>query len=305
MTTKIEMLVSAHAAASVQARLGRATWSRVTTSPSRASAARLVVDCLDTLDTPAARLDLERTWKQASALARPVPVVLLTCAEGNTPLPGAVLQTLLHMSHIAESEPYVAPGPDAVRRMVLARQSHAEDQLIASAILEDDKLVVWSCEPKRYEVDASEITALARMSSQARADFEVTSSGSRIHWRSADVDLNLDAIRAHGDPAVRREHDVMRRREAARYADAIRRLREERGLQQSEIEGLSERHVRRLEGGETIPHSSTLKKLAAAHEMSVDGYLAELATRSRARPTESGRRSARGRATVDRSRPRR
>lgn len=73
------------------------------------------------------------------------------------------------------------------------------------------------------------------------------------------------------------------REEAARYAGAIRTLREERGLTQADIAGLTERQVRRVEQGESTPRTQTLRKLAAAHGLSLDGYLKELAKRSKAR----------------------
>ena len=52
-------------------------------------------------------------------------------------------------------------------------------------------------------------------------------------------------------------------------------------MNQSDITGLTDRQVRRLEEGNTVPHIDTLKKLAVAHEMSIDDYLKELAKRAR------------------------
>jgi transcriptional regulator with XRE-family HTH domain len=82
----------------------------------------------------------------------------------------------------------------------------------------------------------------------------------------------------HGEEARdRKTHEAERRREAARYGKAIRPLRERHGLSQKEIPGLSDRQVRRREDGNTVPHSSSQKKLAAAHGMGVNAYLSELA----------------------------
>jgi transcriptional regulator with XRE-family HTH domain len=107
------------------------------------------------------------------------------------------------------------------------------------------------------------------------------------------VDLDLDAIRTYADPEVRKQREADRRKDAVRYASAIRRLREERGLKQTDIKGLSERQVRRLEEGDTLPHSSTLNKLAAAHGMSINDYMGELAKRSSRRASGSRRPTAR------------
>ena len=122
--------------------------------------------------------------------------------------------------------------------------------------------------------------------------FEVSTSGSRIHWPAGDIDLNLDTIRAHADPKVRRQHQAQLRQEAAQYADAIRSFRIEKGLTQSEVTGLSERQVRRLEEGHTLPRAGTIALLAAAHQMSTNDYLSELAKRS-SRGTKKAKRGAR------------
>jgi DNA-binding transcriptional regulator YiaG len=235
----------------------------------------LLVALLADLDRVQGRRELEDL---CSRVKGDVPVVLMS--ENATPRSEAAFQALAHVTWLVGREVYIAPDADAVARMVFARQVQAEARFIASAAVEGGTLIVWSCEPRRYAVPASEIPSLAKMTPAALANFEVSETGSRIHWKDGDVDLNLDVIRAYADPDVRRQHEAERRKEAARYAGAIRKLREERGLTQARIAGLSERQVRRLEEGDTLPQSSTLKKLAAAHEMSVEAYLKELAKRS-------------------------
>ena len=63
------------------------------------------------------------------------------------------------------------------------------------------------------------------------------------------------------------------------YGAAIRRLREEKGLKQAAIDGLTERHLRRIEQGKQSVTSSTLRALAKAHAMQIEDYLKELARR--------------------------
>jgi hypothetical protein len=55
------------------------------------------------------------------------------------------------------------------------------------------------------------------------------------------------------------------------------KLREASGLKQSGIQGLSEREVRRLESGRHMPQYRSLERLAAAHGVSVEEYVAALA----------------------------
>ena len=57
---------------------------------------------------------------------------------------------------------------------------------------------------------------------------------------------------------------------------AIAKLRLSMGLKQSQIEGLSERQVRRIEKGGGTTYEA-LRRLASAHRMDLESYLRELA----------------------------
>jgi hypothetical protein len=277
VSAAVDILVPQLALPTVRKALGSLPSTTFHTRPWSHGGSDLVISSLNILDTPRGRSSLEDLLLAFSG-KKGVAVVLFQATEF---VPGhAVLEAIARLSGQARHEPYIAPSREAVRRIVLARRSGAEKELIASASIDDGKLVVWSCEPRRFDVAVSEIPVLAKLSAGDLAKFELSASGSRIRWPDADVDINLDTIREHADPGVRREHEARARQEATRYADAIRRLREERGLKQSDIEGLTDRQVRRLEQGDTVPQIATLKRLAAAHGMTIDDYLQELAKRS-------------------------
>jgi hypothetical protein len=294
----VEILVPDHSFAKVTQAIGSLGAARFATAPSQRAVRRLLVSWLPDLDAIESRRELRVLWDAALKVRRSaphhyVPMVFLSHGPGGGKTVSALLfQTLVHWSREAHQEPYVAPTPQAVRRLVLARQQRSEEELIASASIDDDKLVVWNCEPRRFEVAVAEIPVLAKLPPAALAHFEVSQSGSRIRWPDANVDINIDTIREYADPEVRRQHEAEARKEAARYAKAIRQFREERGLKQSDIEGLTDRQVRRLEEGGTVPQIETLKRLAVAHGMTIDGYLKELARRSR----KGGRRTPTGRS---------
>jgi hypothetical protein len=95
------------------------------------------------------------------------------------------------------------------------------------------------------------------------------------------VDINMETILERTDPEYRKSNESKQRQDAGPYGKAIRMLREKLGIGQSDIPGLSDRQVRGLEEGRTVPHVETLKKLAAAYAMSVDDYLKQLAALSR------------------------
>lgn len=256
---------------------GRASF---VTKPSRTKRERIVVGWLSDLDSAKHRKELVDIVDLVVGGSDGVPLILIESKAVKAPSYSA-LETLTRWA--ANFGAYLAPDEHAVRRLVNARLVGAEQRYIASALIEGDKLVVWSCEPKRYEIRASEIRALAHMSAADLPNFELSESGSALHWNVGDVDLNLDGILYYVDPKVRREQDKASREEAARYAGAIRTLREEHGLNQADIAGLTERQVRRVEQGESTPRSATLRKLAAAHGLSLDQYLKELAKRSKTR----------------------
>lgn len=280
----VEILVPDHAMARLKEALGPLPSARFAIQPSRHVRPRLLVTWLEDLETPEGRHGLEQLYVVSWQRLRNVQIIYIGTTVGGLHSRLA-LQTLARWSHIAAHEPFIASDPSSVRRMVLARRNGAEKELIASASIDDGKLVVWSCEPRRFEVAVAEIPVLAKMPAHMVANFELSASGSRIRWPGADVDINLDTIREHADPDVRRKHEARAREEAKQYAGAIRRFRVERGLKQTDIEGLTDRQVRRLEEGDTVPHIDTLKKLAVAHDLSIDDYLKELAKRSRGQGT--------------------
>ena len=181
-----------------------------------------------------------------------------------------------------KSDPFVSPTVDVARRILKAYSLGAEKHLIASAAIENGMLSVWSCEPRLYRCAVSDVPALAGLSGKALGKFTVSASGSRLHWDGADVDLDMDTIREFADPKARRITEAKYRTDAVRYGAAIRRVRLARHLLQGSIAGLSEREVRRLEKGEVLPHSDTLKKLADAHGWSVPEYMAKIAKESKA-----------------------
>jgi hypothetical protein len=274
----VELLVPEVALSSVKKALGPLPSTRFHTHAPLRGGPQLLVSSLAALDTSEGRRSLE---EMLSPKARNAVSVVLFAAAGAV-LSIASVEAVSQLAHWLRRAPYIAPDADAVRRLIFARRNHAEQELIASASIEEGRLVVWSCEPRRFEVAVSEIPVLADMPADLLQSFEVSASGSRIRWPHADIDLDLDTIRESADPAVRRQHEARARHEASRYGKAIRRLREERGLKQTNIPGLTERQVRRLEEGGTVPQIETLRHLAAAHGMEVDGYLNELAKRSRA-----------------------
>ena len=162
------------------------------------------------------------------------------------------------------------------RRVLSAWSCGAQDDLIADATVADDRLFVISCTLERFEVPFEKIGALRCIPVSARGQFIVQQDGAYIHWPQADVHLDLDAIRVAINPTARKRAARVKARHDQLYGRAIARVRQKYGLKQSDIEGLSERQVRRIEKGEGTTVRA-LERLARAHGKALQDYLAEVA----------------------------
>ena len=162
------------------------------------------------------------------------------------------------------------------RRVLTAWAHHAQEELIAKASVSKDRLFVLSCALQPYEVAFDSMPSLKRIPTAERANFTVDEDGSYIYWAGPDIHLDLDAIRAAIDPEAHASAETAKALHDSRYGAAIAKLRLRMGLKQSQIEGLSERQVRRIEKGEGTTYEA-LRRLAVAHRMDLEAYLRELA----------------------------
>jgi transcriptional regulator with XRE-family HTH domain len=297
MSASIEILTP-EKNAKLERDIGAARAAHFVTTVSANANEPMLITSLSDLNDPRRRQLLEAMVQQLADRARRVPWVVIE-TESVPPLRSEALQALVQLTAQLARVPYVTSALPVVRRMILAHKSKSERELIASASISGGKLVVWTCEPQRLEAPVDAIPSLARMNPSSLSRFVVSESGSRIHWPDEDVDLTAESIRAFADPEVRRQQQAARRAEAALYAKAIRSLREQHGLRQSDIPELTERQVRRLEEGDTMPRVATLQKLARAHSMDVDAYVAALAALSV--PTKPAKASRAGRTPPKRS----
>ena len=133
-----------------------------------------------------------------------------------------------------------------------------------------------ACDHTLFRVDFAEIPALERIPSQQRSSFTISSEGSYMHWPEVDVHIDLDAIRYLKDETWREKKDRERLMYDLRFGEAVAALRKQYGLKQTDIRGLSERHVRRIEKGERTK-IDTLAILARSHGLSLKEYLDEIA----------------------------
>jgi hypothetical protein len=183
-----------------------------------------------------------------------------------------------HRLHIAREG-----SADAVERLVyrvavglIRRDGHAQ---IADAWLEEGRLVVLSSTFERMNVPLAKLSKLLGDEPRQIADFEIDDDGSFVYWPHADVHLGWEHFLRLVDPAAALAGRQKQAEFNRRYGAAIRAVREERGLKQSDVPGITARHLRRVEYGETPATRSTLTALARAHGLSLEDYLGAVAKR--------------------------
>lgn len=163
-------------------------------------------------------------------------------------------------------------GEAIPRRFLWAWDLGIQSQVIADATAIGEKLVVRNCALKPYEISFDAYPALSRIPPGERKNFDVDPDGLFLHWPSADVHLTMDDVLDDADPRRKEQALVRKMIENKALGAAIRAFRTECGLIQKNIEGMSVRHLSRIENGAT-PGDEALDVLAKAHGMDVDAYL--------------------------------
>jgi hypothetical protein len=110
---------------------------------------------------------------------------------------------------------------------------------------------------------------------EERHEFEIDADGSYLYWVSRDIHLGVSQILQDADPMYLADMAIERNRRD-RTGAALRRMREEAGLRQSDIPGLSERQVRRIEDGISRLRVPTAERFAAAFRMTLGTLLDNL-----------------------------
>jgi hypothetical protein len=166
----------------------------------------------------------------------------------------------------------VHSGPELPKRVLEAWRYGAQDQLIATAEEVEDRILVISCELEVLEVPFDRISAFKSIPVHLRSVFEISSEGSYIHWPEPDIHLDLDAFRYAVDPRFRERTEALKVAADRRFGRAMARVRKQKGLIQSDIQGLSDRQVRRIEKG-ARPRIASLELLAKSHGLTLNVYL--------------------------------
>ncbi len=183
----------------------------------------------------------------------------------------------------------VHSGSGEPQRLLHALQTDHPEQIIVQAFAAGDELVVISGSLERLSVPFEDVPALRELDEAHRHDFDVEEFGAYLHWPEPDVHLDIEALRYIVDPTARAEARKARLAFDEDFGAALAKLRQARGMRQSEFAGLSERQIRRIEKGETLPRTSTLRKVAESLSMSLEELLEEIAKQTQPGTGADGR----------------
>lgn len=125
----------------------------------------------------------------------------------------------------------------------------------------------------------SRIPVIAKLPAGEQGRFEIGADGAYLHWESGDVHLGVSQILQEADPMYLADVAIERNRQDATGA-ALRRIREEKGLRQADVGGVSERQVRRIEEGISRLRAETAETFAAAFGMELGALLDEVGRRA-------------------------
>lgn len=181
----------------------------------------------------------------------------------------------------------VSRDPLVVKRLVIALKRPAPWEGILDAYVLHDSLLVVLGDMSVKEFPIRRLPRVGGLDPAKFGRFEIDSAGSFLFWPDQDVHMGPSQMLQAVDPAYLAEVEIGRY-EMAGVSLALRDMRTDRQLKQTEIPGLSERHVRRLEKGRARLTVQAAARFAGAFGLTVSEFLDELSGRIAGRRGDSG-----------------
>lgn len=177
--------------------------------------------------------------------------------------------------HVARVEDLEAPPFSQLLSRVRSAVSSGSDTIV-DAYMDDDRIVVRGPKYESLIVEIDKLPSLRPMSKDEVANFEVDPDGSFLYWPAHDIHLGWSQFLQASKPM-----DLLKAKQRQstfniRYGESIRRVRMAHGIKQTEVVGLTDRQISRIEHGSRATHKA-LASLAAAHGLGLNAYLSELA----------------------------
>lgn len=172
----------------------------------------------------------------------------------------------------------VSRDPLVVKRLVIALTRPAPWEGILDAYVLEDSLVVVLGDMSVREFPIGRLPNVGKLDREEFGRFEIDSAGSYLYWPCQDVHMGPSQMFQAVDPVFLAEVEI-RRYAMENVSQALLNMRNERQLKQTEIPGLSDRHVRRLEKEEVRLTVEAAERLSCAFGLTLAGFLDELSER--------------------------
>ena len=189
--------------------------------------------------------------------------------------------------HKPDQRLHVCRDPSVVKRLVIALKRPAPWEGILDAYVLEDSLVVALGDMSARQFPIGRLPKVKRFEPAVVKRFEIDSAGSYLHWPDGDVHMGPSQMLQAVDPMYLSDVEI-RRYQMENVSQALFDMRNDRRLKQTEIPGLSERHVRRLEKEEVRLTVDAANKFADAFQLSPSEFLDELSERVTGNTVASG-----------------
>ena len=192
-------------------------------------------------------------------------------------------QAVLHLAstlrlHKPDRRLQVCRDPSVVKRLVIALKRPAPWEGILDAYVVHDALVVVLGDMSVRSFPVARLPQVRQLEPTAVRRFVIDSSGSFLHWPDRDVHMGACQMLQAVDPMHLADVEI-RRYGMENVSQALLDMRRGRQLKQTEIPGLSARHVRRLENERVRLTVDAANKFGRAFGLTLSGFLDELSER--------------------------
>ena len=192
-------------------------------------------------------------------------------------------QTILRLAsrlrlHKPDRRLQVCRDPSVVKRLVIALKRPAPWEGILDAYVLDDALVVVLGDMSVREFPIDRLPQVRRFEPAMVSRFVIDSAGSYLCWSDRDVHMGPSQMLQAVDPMYLSDVEI-RRYQMENVSQVLLDMRNDRQLKQTDIPGLSGRHVRRLEKEAARLTVEAATKFASAFGLTLSGFLDELSER--------------------------
>src|SRR6266446_8153121 len=154
-----------------------------------------------------------------------------------------------------------------LRRIASSTESDDSNGRILDAKVENEILHVISTSFERLDVPVAKIREFTDANLSEIQKFEIDEDGSFIYWPEHGLHLGWKQLQQLVNPEAALKAFQRSDEFNQRYGRAVQELREKVGLKRSDISGLSEKQLRRIESGECRLTSNAIEVLSRAHDL--------------------------------------